>query len=126
VRFLFSLAHETAGAARIRLSLRPLGVFSRAANSQSPGASRRGNAKTRPLAVWKLNRKPDEPEIKPATDSSLPATNAERLRKGALATKQSILSFRFTMDCFASLAMTADSFLGFSRGRWSCQCYHRQ
>src|SRR5206468_2693450 len=36
---------------------------------------------------------------------SLPATNAKRLRKGAKATKQSILPCR-TMDCFASLAMT--------------------
>src|SRR5882757_7650033 len=32
---------------------------------------------------------------------SLPATNAKRLRKGALATKQSILSLRCEMDCFA-------------------------
>src|SRR5882757_2116166 len=38
---------------------------------------------------------------------SLPATNAKRLCKGALATKQSILSFRGEMDCFAALAMTA-------------------
>jgi hypothetical protein len=40
----------------------------------------------------------------PAT--SLPATNAKRLRKGAKATKQSILSLLGAMDCFASLAMT--------------------
>jgi hypothetical protein len=32
------------------------------------------------------------------------------LRKGALATKQSILPFRGEMDCFASLAMTAALF----------------
>src|SRR5205807_2328621 len=32
--------------------------------------------------------------------SSLPATNAKRLRKGALATKQSIL-LCYKMDCFA-------------------------
>jgi len=31
----------------------------------------------------------------------LPATNAKRLRKGAEATKQSILSLRCGMDCFA-------------------------
>jgi len=36
----------------------------------------------------------------------LPATNAKRLRKGAQATKQSILSRRGDMDCFAALAMT--------------------
>ena len=39
--------------------------------------------------------------------TSLPATNAKRLRKGAKATKQSILSLRGALDCFASLAMTA-------------------
>jgi hypothetical protein len=36
----------------------------------------------------------------------LPATNAKRLRKGALATKQSIDPLCREMDCFASLAMT--------------------
>jgi len=41
-----------------------------------------------------------------APPPSLPATNAKRLRKGALATKQSTLSLRGTMDCFAALAMT--------------------
>jgi hypothetical protein len=33
--------------------------------------------------------------------ASLPATNAKRLRKGALATKQSSFLFRGAMDCFA-------------------------
>jgi len=33
--------------------------------------------------------------------TSLPAANAKRLRKGALATKQSTLSFCRSMDCFA-------------------------
>src|SRR5450756_301958 len=33
--------------------------------------------------------------------TSLPATNAERVRKGAIATKQSILSLGGEMDCFA-------------------------
>jgi hypothetical protein len=64
-----------------------------------------------------LNRKPDAsldaghqtPVIK---HPSLPATNVERLRKGALATKQSIPSFRCPMDCFAALAMTVDGFSG--------------
>jgi hypothetical protein len=32
---------------------------------------------------------------------SLPATNAKRLRKGALATKQSILLVSAKLDCFA-------------------------
>jgi hypothetical protein len=35
----------------------------------------------------------------------LPATNAKRLRKGASATKQSMLVAQ--MDCFASLAMAS-------------------
>jgi hypothetical protein len=34
-------------------------------------------------------------------EPSLPATNAKRLRKGAKATKQSTLSLRRKMDCFA-------------------------
>ena len=37
---------------------------------------------------------------------SLPATNAERLREGANATKQSIYPLCREVDCFASLAMT--------------------
>jgi len=41
-----------------------------------------------------------------APPPSLPATNAKRLRKGALATKQSTLSLRGEVDCFAALAMT--------------------
>jgi hypothetical protein len=54
------------------------------------GASRRGVAKLR------LKSEP-----------SLPATNAKRLRKGALATKQSILLHKERMDCFvAPRAMT--------------------
>ena len=55
------------------------------------GASRRGVAKLR------LKSEP-----------SLPATNAKRLRKGALATKQSILLHKERMDCFVAplLAMT--------------------
>ena len=56
------------------------------------GASRRGVAKLR------LKSEP-----------SLPATNAKRLRKGALATKQSMLLHKERMDCFVAplLAMTA-------------------
>jgi hypothetical protein len=54
------------------------------------GASRRGVAKLR------LKSEP-----------SLPATNAKRLRKGALATKQSMLLHKERMDCFvAPRAMT--------------------
>jgi hypothetical protein len=36
--------------------------------------------------------------------TSLPATNAKRLRKGAEATKQSILSLCCGMDCFLCVA----------------------
>src|SRR3984957_19021759 len=42
---------------------------------------------------------------KKVANSSLPATNAKRLRKGASATKQSMPAAQ--MDCFASLATTA-------------------
>jgi hypothetical protein len=42
--------------------------------------------------------------------ASLPATNAKRLRKGALAMKQSIVLHKGRMDCFAALAMTAEGF----------------
>jgi hypothetical protein len=77
VRTLLPIAHETAGAARIRHSLRPL--FSRRAKNfqQSSGASYRENAKLH-----------------------LPSL------RGALATKQSIYPLRRGMDCFAALAMT--------------------
>src|SRR5258705_12447341 len=79
VRFLLVLfARETAGAARIRHSPRPLIPVARKF-TQTPGASRRGIAKSCP-------------------SSSL---------RGALATKQSILPLCGAMDCFASLAMTA-------------------
>src|SRR3979411_2182464 len=80
-------AHEPAGAAGTRRSPRPLlgGRF-----MHNSGASRRGVVKS----YLKF-------------DPSLPAKNAKRWRKGALATKQSIRSLRGKMDCFASLAMTA-------------------
>ena len=40
------------------------------------------------------------------TSTSLPATNAKRLRKGAEATKAIHASASGEVDCFASLAMT--------------------
>src|SRR5882672_3311595 len=49
--FLVPFAHETAGAARIRLSLRPLVCFRGWPSTQSSGASRRENADAHPLAV---------------------------------------------------------------------------
>jgi hypothetical protein len=60
------IAHETAGAARIRHSLRPLS-FEGQTTCIASGASRR--------------------EIAELRFPSLPATNAKHLRKGALATK---------------------------------------
>jgi len=80
-------AHETAGAARTRSSLRPLGVL-RGRSTQNPGASRRGNAELRRFVV----------------SSSLRGANGSGLSAGPMtgsATKQSILSFRCAMDCFA-------------------------
>src|ERR1700681_1658584 len=70
------IAHETAGAARIRSSLRPL--FSRARCScKTPGASRRGIAKLYLSVIARSE-----------------------------ATKQSSYPLCREMDCFASLAMT--------------------
>src|ERR1700724_1696806 len=43
--FLMHIAHETAGAARTRSSLRPL-FFEGEVSSKTPGASRRENAKS--------------------------------------------------------------------------------
>jgi len=71
------IAHETAGAARIRLSLRPL-LFRGCESTQSSGASRREIAKhwlLSAIGCLNLNRN---------FTASLPATNAKRLRKGAL------------------------------------------
>src|SRR3974390_2635515 len=76
--FFSLLAHETAGAARIRHSPRPLIRGAREIFGQTSGASRRENADSRPSASL----------------------------RGALATKQSILSLCGAMDCFAPLAMT--------------------
>jgi hypothetical protein len=45
--FLHNFAHETAGAARIRLSLRPLFVEGEEFSLQTSGGSRRGNAAPR-------------------------------------------------------------------------------
>jgi hypothetical protein len=95
VRFpLLHFARETAGAARIRHSLLP--HFSRDDETQTSGASRRENADVYPLFDIRIE----------TLAPSLPATNAERLRKEALATKQSILLVSAKLDCFASLAMT--------------------
>jgi hypothetical protein len=55
VRFLYAFARETAGAARIRHSLRPL--ISRAGNfQQSSGAMRRENANTHSAVIVRLDR----------------------------------------------------------------------
>src|SRR3979409_1873041 len=74
--FLCNFAHETAGAACTRHSLRPL--FS----------GRKIHARLARIAPR---------ECETVSHSSL---------RGALATKQSILSLCRAMDCFASLAMT--------------------
>jgi len=57
VRFFAHFAHETAGAARTRPSLRPL-LLTRAEVTQTSGASCRENADAHPRAVWQLN--PDD------------------------------------------------------------------
>src|SRR3954470_11186431 len=77
--FLVHVAHETAGAARIRHSLRPLNSEGETIWKTS-GALRRENAKVCPPSL-----------------------------RGALATKQSIYPLRRAMDCFAALAMTRRS-----------------
>ena len=46
--FLHNFAHETPGAARIRLSLRPLFAEGKEFSLQTSGASRRGNANVCP------------------------------------------------------------------------------
>ena len=76
---LFYFACEAAGASSARHSLRPL---------KSEG----GNFKAKLGCIA-----PRECGIVP--HSSLPATNAKRLRKGALATKQSIVSFFAARSC---------------------------
>ena len=79
------IAHETAGAARTRSSLRPL-YFWGQGFQQNSGASRRENAKS----------------------YSDPSTSNKReaFVQGSEATKQSIARRKERMDCFASLAMT--------------------
>ena len=78
--FFALVARETADAARIRHSPHPL--LSRGERSLAkPGRNRGAGMRSRIM-------------------TSLPATNAKRLRKGAAATTQSILPFR-AMDCFA-------------------------
>jgi hypothetical protein len=52
--FCAGWAHETAGAARIRLSLRPLVLFRGWQSTQSSGASRRDDVDVRPHAVLNL------------------------------------------------------------------------
>src|ERR1700675_3182441 len=76
--FLCIFAHETAGAARTRLSLRPLVLFRGWQSTQTSGTSCREN-------------------VKLCLNSSL---------RGALATKQSILPLLGAMDFFAVRAMT--------------------
>jgi len=95
VRFLLHIfAHETAGAARIRHSLLPL---LRDNETQASGRSCRENADAHLLFEIRVE----------AREPSLPATNAKSLRKGALATKQSILLVSAKRDCFAEpIAMT--------------------
>jgi hypothetical protein len=74
----FYTTHAAADAPSVRHSLRPL-IGGREVLQQNSGESRREIAKLYPAVI----------ALYP---SSLPATNAKRLRKGAIATKQSILS----------------------------------
>src|ERR1700722_8808424 len=82
--FFCAVAHETAGAARIRHSLLP--PFG-GTTKRKPRAGRAARTRTR---ICCLNR------IKTPTASL----------RGALATKQSISPSKERMDCFAALAMT--------------------
>jgi hypothetical protein len=81
---LVHIAHETAGAARIRHSLRPL-IFEGESYLQTSGASRREIAKV----CLEL------PSLRGALATTCPPKLDERRRK------QSILSLRGEMDCFA-------------------------
>jgi hypothetical protein len=78
--FCTLFAHETAGAASTRHSLRPLN--SGRMILQTSGASRRGIAECYP------------------DETVIAATNAKRLRKGARRRSNPVLLFR-SMDCFA-------------------------
>jgi hypothetical protein len=52
--------------------------------SQNPGASRRGNAGAWPRVVWKLNRKPNESEIKPAVKPVIACDKRGAFAQGSL------------------------------------------
>jgi hypothetical protein len=79
--FVLPFARETAGAARIRHSLLPL---LRDNETQASGRSCRENADAHLLFEIRIE----------TLEPSLPATNAKRLRKGALATTASAVARR--------------------------------
>src|SRR2546423_6782366 len=81
-----TIAHEIAGAARIRHSLRPLISRGRENNLQTSGAMRRENAKLFPRHCEPTGRA----NARPMTGSA----------------KQSMPPQERRMDCFAALAMT--------------------
>src|SRR5665213_700565 len=87
--FLGRTAHETAGAPCAR-HLRAPFVLGGAENNGKPRAQHAARMRTH-------------------VSSPLPATNAKRLRKGALATKQSTLAARWIV--LLTLAMTLIDFL---------------
>jgi hypothetical protein len=84
VRFFHPFARETAGAARTRLSLRPL--F---------GAE--------DLNLGRVARR----EFNACLEAVIACDKREAFAQGSKATKQSILSLCGDVDCFAALAMTA-------------------
>ena len=122
------VAHETAGAARIRHSLRPL-IGEGESYLQTSGATRRENAATYPTVIVRLDRTTqysrdaDDRTDKPRRTGSPAFAGDDSLVWGdtipviASEAKQSILSFGGEMDCFrlrsssyggqvAALAMT--------------------
>ena len=86
---LLPIAHETSGAARIRHSLRPLTWRGRKNYQQTSGAMRREIAKVYPPSLRANGSRECAPD--------------DRLREAIHS------SLRGAMDCFAALAMTADT-----------------
>jgi hypothetical protein len=84
--FLMQIARETAGAARIRSSLRPL-LFQRANEMQNSGR----------IAPRDQER---------MSHNAIACNKREAFVQGSEATRQSISPREERMDCFASLAMT--------------------
>jgi hypothetical protein len=95
VRFLFPFAHETAGAARTRLSLRPL-VSWGVKSMQSSGASRRENAELF-LDVIACDKRKAFAQGS-ACDEAIHLSLLPR-----------------KLDCFASLAMTLMDLVGLAK-----------